>query len=137
MMRRKYARPGRTTCAAQFSRPASDCSSCKVDLARTSQLMRAAGSMEVTFHRAVDMTPSIHRAVSELLSIGVKRVLTSGGEADSIKGASVIKVSGAHRWMDARASGGSIDAEVECASQHSMRAFIANIDVMASHLHAS
>jgi copper homeostasis protein CutC len=106
----------------------------EVDLVRTSELMRAAGGMEVTFHRAVDMTPSIHRAVSELLSIGVKRVLTSGGEADCIKGANAIKVSGAHRLMDARASGGSI---VECTSLHSMRVLDAHIDIITSHLRAS
>jgi len=61
-----------------------------IDLARTEQLVRIARPLAVTFHRAFDMTADLLRALEDLCSIGVDRVLTSGGEPTSLLGAETI-----------------------------------------------
>lgn len=58
----------------------------EIDEAKTSQLLHAAGDRDVTFHRAFDVTPDLSRSLETLISLGIPRVLTSGGEADVWKG---------------------------------------------------
>jgi copper homeostasis protein len=50
-----------------------------VDVARTRQLVEFAGPVPVTFHRAIDMTPSPSLALIDVLETGACRILTSGG----------------------------------------------------------
>ena len=43
--------------------------------------------MSITFHRAIDMCPSPLEAVSCLISLGIPRVLSSGGRNTALEGA--------------------------------------------------
>lgn len=52
-----------------------------VDRARTARLAARARPLEVTFHRAFDMTVDPHAALETLVDLGVDRVLTSGQAA--------------------------------------------------------
>ena len=49
-------------------------------------LLDAAGAMPSTFHRAFDLTPDLGRSLEDLMALGVKRVLTSGGAAKALDG---------------------------------------------------
>lgn len=55
-----------------------------VDLARSY-------SLSVTFHRAIDSTSNIMEALEDVLSLGVDRILTSGGAESAAEGRSTIK----------------------------------------------
>lgn len=46
----------------------------------------AAGGADVVFHRAIDVLPDPVAALDDLIALGVRRVLTSGGAARSIDG---------------------------------------------------
>ena len=62
----------------------------KVDVLKTNQLMTIASPLEVTFHRAFDMTPDPFEALSILMDLGVNRILTSGQEATAPEGSGLI-----------------------------------------------
>ena len=51
-----------------------------IDLTRTREIVKLAGSMEVTFHRAFDMCRSPFEALGQLIDTGITRILTSGGK---------------------------------------------------------
>ena len=57
-----------------------------IDAETTRALVELARPMEVTFHRAFDMTRDLDEALETLIEIGIDRVLTSGGEANVIDG---------------------------------------------------
>lgn len=61
-----------------------------VDIETTSALIEAARSMKTTFHRAIDMSADIHRAIDSLMESGVDYVLTSGGRQTALEGIDVI-----------------------------------------------
>jgi copper homeostasis protein len=63
----------------------------EVDQERTQRLLQAAEELDVTFHRAFDVTPDLSRSLDTLISLGIPRVLTSGGEADVWKGIGKLK----------------------------------------------
>lgn len=62
----------------------------EIDLERTSEAIKLAKPMEVTFHRAFDMCINPFEAIEQLKSIGINRILTSGGYTTAEKGASVL-----------------------------------------------
>lgn len=49
-----------------------------IDTKRTKTLVEAAGTMEISFHRAFDRCKDPFKALEQLIEIGCKRVLTSG-----------------------------------------------------------
>ncbi len=61
-----------------------------VDRDTTRRLVEAASPLDFTFHRAIDLTPNLEQALDALISIGVRRVLTSGGASTALVGAGVI-----------------------------------------------
>jgi len=50
-----------------------------VDVENTGLLTSLAAPMEVTFHRALDMTSDMETALDDVARTGANRVLTSGG----------------------------------------------------------
>jgi len=54
-----------------------------VDVTRTRQLVELAAPLPVTFHRAIDMTPSPSHALVDVLVTGACRILTSGGASNA------------------------------------------------------
>jgi copper homeostasis protein len=61
-----------------------------IDAAGTKSLIRAAGDLPITFHRAFDFTPDLPEALEQLIDCGVKRVLTSGAAQSALEGADMI-----------------------------------------------
>lgn len=57
---------------------------------RCRELVAAAGKLGVTFHRAFDASADLRRSLEEIIALGCERVLTSGGCADALAGASAI-----------------------------------------------
>ncbi|WP_125610759.1 copper homeostasis protein CutC [Specibacter cremeus] len=61
-----------------------------VDRGAMERFVEAAGGLEVTFHRAIDVCPDPVAAVGVLAEMGATRVLTSGGALRSIDGVDTI-----------------------------------------------
>jgi len=61
-----------------------------VDVARCRELIVAAGSLGVTFHRAFDLTRDPPKAFEDVIALGCERVLTSGARPSALDGAKVI-----------------------------------------------
>jgi copper homeostasis protein len=61
-----------------------------VDRELTARLVRRAGNLWVTFHRAFDMTRDPLEALETLIELGVQRVLTSGQEPTVLEGLDLI-----------------------------------------------
>ncbi len=65
----------------------------RVDERTTERLVRRAADLGLgfTFHRAFDLCPDKASAIESLIALGCTRVLTSGGAASAMEGASVIE----------------------------------------------
>ncbi|GLQ86928.1 copper homeostasis protein CutC [Dyella flagellata] len=57
---------------------------------RCRELVGAAGKLGVTFHRAIDASVDLSRALEDIIALGCERVLTSGGCANALAGAQAI-----------------------------------------------
>ncbi|GGJ32674.1 copper homeostasis protein CutC [Deinococcus roseus] len=62
----------------------------EVDVQAMQQLVRAAGNLPVTFHRAFDVCRTPVRALEQLLALGVRRILTSGQQKTAFEGRQLI-----------------------------------------------
>ncbi|KIO75395.1 copper homeostasis protein CutC [Pedobacter lusitanus] len=59
----------------------------QVDKKRCAELIALAKPMQVAFHRAFDMVADMEEALEDLISLGIVRVLTSGGKTSAADGA--------------------------------------------------
>lgn len=64
----------------------------EIDLRATGRLVAAAGPHPVTFHKAFDEITDQAQALEQLIGLGVRRVLTSGGSATALEGAAQLSV---------------------------------------------
>ena len=80
----------------------------RVDVERTRELVELAAPLEVTFHRAFDVTRSLEEALEDVISAGCRRVLTSGGARDVAAGSASLArlVERAARRIEVAAGGG-------------------------------
>ncbi len=58
----------------------------EVDVPRTRELVAVAKPLDVTFHRAFDLTPDPLAALEAVIATGAKRILTSGQRATAFEG---------------------------------------------------
>ena len=68
------------------------CQEGRLDEAVIKRLMEAAGNMEVTLHRAFDMTRDPLEALETAAALGCRTILTSGQEKDALAGAETLRV---------------------------------------------
>jgi copper homeostasis protein len=61
-----------------------------VDIEHSRALVQLAHPLEVTFHRAIDRTPDLERALEHVIAAGCHRILTSGGAADVDAGSAML-----------------------------------------------
>ncbi len=61
-----------------------------VNVDRTRELVDLARPLNVTFHRAFDMSADLSRALDDVCSTGADRLLTSGGEQTCLQGSDAI-----------------------------------------------
>jgi len=62
----------------------------KIDLEFTKELVDLAYPMEVTFHKSIDEILNPLDYIDDLVNIGIKRILTSGGKATALEGKDLI-----------------------------------------------
>ncbi|WOB50181.1 copper homeostasis protein CutC [Xanthomonas hydrangeae] len=62
----------------------------QVDMPKMRVLIEAAGSLGVTFHRAIDVSADPSRALEDAITLGCERVLTSGARASALEGVDTI-----------------------------------------------
>jgi copper homeostasis protein len=62
----------------------------RVDVKRTRSLVKGAGGLPVTFHRAIDSAANLAVALDDAIEAGVSSVLTSGGAPMAREGVEVI-----------------------------------------------
>lgn len=58
----------------------------QIDETRSAALIERAAGLDITFHRAFDVTPDLAASLATLIRLGVPRVLTSGGQPDVYQG---------------------------------------------------
>ena len=62
-----------------------------IDVPRVRQLLELSRPMQVTCHRAFDMSADPYKALDDLISLGIDRVLTSGQSDCALTGAPLIR----------------------------------------------
>lgn len=62
----------------------------EIDMPRCAELIKRIGPVQSVFHRAFDVTPNAHRSLSQLIELGIKRVMTSGQQECAPSGAGLI-----------------------------------------------
>ena len=63
-----------------------------IDTKKNKILVELAGDVPCTFHRAFDRTPNLEDSVKNLIALGFKTVLTSGGKSTAIGGKENLKM---------------------------------------------
>jgi copper homeostasis protein len=63
----------------------------KVNIAQTKAMVDLAKPLQVTFHRAIDMTPDYLEALENIIETGCNRILTSGQKNTAMEGIETIE----------------------------------------------
>jgi copper homeostasis protein len=63
----------------------------KVNIAQTKAMVDLAKPLQVSFHRAIDMTPDYLEALENIIETGCNRILTSGQKNTAMEGIEAIK----------------------------------------------
>jgi copper homeostasis protein len=86
----------------------------RVDRAALARLVEAAGDLPVVFHRAFDRCADLPAALEDLVDLGVRRVLTSGGAPTAWEGRAALRelVERAAGRIEVRAGGGGRDGHL-------------------------
>lgn len=63
----------------------------RVNIAQTKSFVALAKPMQVTFHRAIDMTPDYLEALEDIIETGCDRILTSGQKNTAMEGIEAIE----------------------------------------------
>ena len=63
----------------------------RIDVDRTGYLVECAGSMDITFHRAFDMSGDALLSLEDIIKTGANRLLTSGQARSAAEGSALIK----------------------------------------------
>lgn len=58
----------------------------RLDAAVMSRLVQAAQGLDITLHRAIDLTPDPAEALAQCRDLGIRRILTSGGAQTALSG---------------------------------------------------
>lgn len=62
-----------------------------VDTETMSRLVSEAGSMDITFHRAFDESSDLTKALEDIVELGIRRILSSGGCPTAFEGRFVLR----------------------------------------------
>ena len=62
----------------------------EIDMPLCRELVGAAGPMDITFHRAFDAVRDLSAALEQVVDLGIKRILSSGGHANAAEGSAVL-----------------------------------------------
>jgi len=62
-----------------------------VDVARCRELVDVAGTLDATFHRAIDVCRDPPVALEAIVDLGFRRILSSGGHASAVAGAAALR----------------------------------------------
>lgn len=63
----------------------------ELDVAKMKELISCAKGVDITLHRAFDMTADPLRTLEEAKKLGIKTILTSGQQSDVVKGKELLK----------------------------------------------
>jgi copper homeostasis protein len=100
-----------------------------VDEARVARLIKLARPMQVTFHRAFDVSRDLSESLETLIRLGVDRVLTTGGENHTLEALDVIAGL-------VRQAGDRIRIMTGRTNDRTLRQIVAATGVREVHIHA-
>jgi copper homeostasis protein len=63
----------------------------EIDKQRTAELVKLAYPLDITFHRAMDEMKDPLKALDDLISLGIPRVLTSGTKKTALEGREILR----------------------------------------------
>ena len=100
----------------------------QVDRVITQELIKLARPLNVTFHRAFDMTTDPVQTLEDLIELGVDRVLTSGQQATAWQGVGLIEA------LVKQADGRIIIMPGGGLNEHNIRALVQQTGVRECHV---
>lgn len=62
----------------------------EIDVALCRELVRVAGPLDITFHRAFDAARDLPAALEQIAGLGIKRILSSGGHVGAAEGSATL-----------------------------------------------
>ncbi len=62
-----------------------------IDVERSRKMVKVIGDKPAIFHKAFDSTPDLEVAIKQLIDLGIKRILTSGGVGDIMENLDTLK----------------------------------------------